>query len=101
MHHCARHVYLPRGGATLSLLHRNHIIPKQLHHLHGAGMGSQLLGGAGSASAYRGLADYQATTGKQPRMAGFGLKRLSAKLDKLDDHLHHHKKKKGNIHFHL
>jgi hypothetical protein len=78
------------------------------HHMAGTGMGSQLLGGAGSGSSYNGIADYTRTTGIVPRMGGSGLKRcnmnsLTSKLDKLESFLQHQNKKskKGNIHFTL
>lgn len=44
-------------------------------HLKGRGMGSVLLGGVGSASSYRGIDDYEETTGRQ---IGNGLSLFSA-----------------------
>jgi hypothetical protein len=83
-------MYMPHG-AVMGSLHR-----KVVHR--GTGMGSQLLGGGGSASAYHGLGDYEHTTGKRPLMAGIGLKQkqqLSDKLEKLEKSMK--KQKRGAI----
>jgi hypothetical protein len=64
-------------------------------------MGSQLLGGAGSASAYQSPFDYERTTGKQPFVAGMGLgKRLLPKLEELENRVKKARgQQSGPIHF--
>jgi hypothetical protein len=65
------------------------------------GMGSQLLGGGGSASAYISPFDYERTTGKHPYVAGMGLgKRLLPKLENLEEKIKKARgQTKGPIHF--
>lgn len=88
--------YLPMGGKKMNLGTRKY--------MSGRGMGSVLLnqGGTGSASAYESVADYTATTGRDPYnpvYQGRGLGSLSKKLADLS--VSSKKKKVKNINFNL